>query len=228
MLGLKFNVEGLYFNTFRKPISTSLILTYSIPPYTTIRGLISNALGFMRDDYSLQEKIKIGIKLISFPEKNVELTKILKLKGDIKKFVRKFSSSPLFKEFLINPSYFIYLVGTNDIIINIYNALNNPFRPLYLGSSDELVDVLVENPCDVLKTKSKSLKGVLGAEHLNLIENHNLECFIEKIPYKFIKISRNKFSLEYKDLLITKLDEVQLKNEIECYKFNNNEFIWMI
>ncbi|RLC75080.1 MAG: CRISPR-associated protein Cas5, partial [Chloroflexi bacterium] len=45
MLGLKFKIDCLYFNTFRKPISTSLILTYFIPPYTTIRGMISNALG---------------------------------------------------------------------------------------------------------------------------------------------------------------------------------------
>ena len=39
MLGFKFRLEGLYFATFRKPASTSLIMSYSIPPYTTYQRI---------------------------------------------------------------------------------------------------------------------------------------------------------------------------------------------
>ena len=56
---LKFGLEGLYFTSFRKPTSTSLIMSYTVPPYTTIRGLIANALGIERDNYLLQDEIKI-------------------------------------------------------------------------------------------------------------------------------------------------------------------------
>jgi CRISPR-associated protein Cas5h len=80
MFGLKFRIEALYFTNFRKSTSTSLINTYSIPPFTTLRGMISNALGLKRDDLRVQDWIKIGIK----PQNNInlstEMTKVLKLK----------------------------------------------------------------------------------------------------------------------------------------------------
>ena len=53
MLGFKFTIESLYFTSFRKSTSTSLLSSYKIPPFTTIRGLISNALGLKRDDSSI-------------------------------------------------------------------------------------------------------------------------------------------------------------------------------
>ena len=55
MLGFKFKIESLYFTSFRKSTSTSLLSSYKIPPFTTIRGLISNALGLKRDDMLVQD-----------------------------------------------------------------------------------------------------------------------------------------------------------------------------
>ena len=60
MLGFEFQLNTLYFTTFRKPTSTSLILSYTVPPYTTLRGLLSNALGKKRDDYSVQDWVKLA------------------------------------------------------------------------------------------------------------------------------------------------------------------------
>ncbi len=74
--GLKFRADSPYFTTFREPTSTSLILSYAIPPYTTIRGLISNALGLPRDDLRVQDWFRIGIKPLRF-EKSREMAKIL-------------------------------------------------------------------------------------------------------------------------------------------------------
>ncbi len=101
MLGLKFKIDGVYFTTFRKPLSTRLILSYSVPPYTTIRGLVSNALGLKRDDYSVQDWMEIGIKPLIYSNKSNELAKILKLKDTGHRYEKKFLSSPVFKEFLV-------------------------------------------------------------------------------------------------------------------------------
>jgi len=192
MFGLKFRVDCPYFVTFREPTSTSLILSYVIPPYTTIRGMISNALGLPRDDLRVQDWFKIGIKPLGF-EKCREMAKILKLKGTGKKYERTFPSSPMFREFLVEPSYEIFLVGDEERIKEVHSALLNPKRPLYLGGSDDLVDIEVFEPVEVEEVEAKEVWSV--------VEGVYEGCIVEKVPYKFVKVGRG-FSVEYKTVSI--------------------------
>ncbi|WP_051920823.1 CRISPR-associated protein Cas5 [Thermodesulfobacterium hydrogeniphilum] len=211
MLGVKFRIEGLYFTTFRKPTSTSLILSYVIPPYTTIRGLISNALGLARDDLRIQEWFKIGIKPLGF-EKCREMAKVLKLKGSGEKYQRIFPSSPMFKEFLVEPRYEIFLVGEEKKIKRVYSAFLNPKRPLYLGSSDDLVDIKVFEPVEVKKVETDEVWSVVPGIYEG--------CIIEKVPYKFVKSGR-LFSVEYKTVSVPVRNEIKGKfNVIKFYDEN--------
>lgn len=190
--GLKFRVECPYFASFREPTSTSIILSYIIPPYTTIRGLISNALGLPRDDLRVQEWFKIGIKLLNF-DKGREMAKILKLKGTGKKYERTFPSSPMFREFLVEPSYEIFLTGRKERIENVYEALKNPKRPLYLGSSDDLVDIEVFEPVEVEEVEVEEVWCVVEGIHEG--------CVVEKVPYRFVKVGRS-YGVEYKTVSV--------------------------
>ena len=219
--GFKFKIEGLYFNTFRKPLSNSLILTYHIPSFTVIRGLISNALGLERDDLTVQEwDIKIGIVPLNideiFKNKSRELTKILKLKGTGKKYSKNYDSSPMFKEFLINPSYEIYIIGEEkEKIETIRNALLNPQRPLYFGSSDELCDLEVSEIVEVETDHYKNFNCIVEG----LYEN----CIVERIPYKLIKKDKagKKWDSIFKTISIP-LKNIELKdNGLKCFKFDN-------
>lgn len=215
--GFKFKIEGLYFNTFRKPLSNSLILTFTIPSFTVIRGLISNALGLERDDLTVQEwNVKIGILPLYFKNKSRELAKILKLKGTGKNYLKDYNSSPMFKEFLINPSYEIYIIGEDMEKINIINkALLNPRRPLYLGSSDELCDLEVSEIVNVETDYHKNFNCVIEG----LYEN----CIVERIPYKLIKKDKagKKWDSLFKTVSVP-LEDIKLKdNELECFKFDN-------
>ncbi len=146
MWGLEFKLDALYFASFRRSVSTSLILSYITPPYTTLRGLIANALGMKRDDYSIQDWAKIGISSPENLNKSREIAKILKLKGTGGTYNKVFPSSPIFREFLIAPTYRIYLAGEKDKIDCISSALQQPKRPLYLGTSDDLIDIEVSRP----------------------------------------------------------------------------------
>lgn len=210
MLGFKFKLEGLYFTTFRKPTSTSLIMSYSIPPYTTIRGILANALGLERDNLSIQDWIKIGIKPLEFSNRSKEMAKMLKLKGTGETYQRVFPSSPMFKEFLVLPSYDIYVAGESDKINAVYDALLQPARPLYLGASDDLVDIEPSKPGVIKKITAKEISGVIEGVHEN--------CFVERIPYKFIKKGKD-FSLSYKTVSIPQNGIVQLKEPIEACDF---------
>lgn len=243
MFGLRFRLEGLYFATFRKPISTSLILTYLIPPYTTLRGLIANSLGLRRDDYSIQDWVKIGIKPLNFLDSSKELSKILKLISreqkfrcntcqntwtttskaskcpkcnsidfiDIPNYKHLFSSAPVFKEFLIQPSYEIFLAGEKEKINIIHNGLLQPARPLYIGSSDDLVDIVPSSPLEIQEITSNEVTGVIEGVHEN--------CIIENIPFKFIK-NGNEFSLQYKTISIPQKGSLILKDKIKCWQFD--------
>jgi CRISPR-associated protein Cas5h len=217
MWGLEFKLDTLYFASFRRPASTSLVLTYITPPYTTLRGLISNALGMKRDDYSIQDWIKIGISSPANLNKSREMAKILKLKGTGDTYTRTFPSSPIFREFLIAPRYRIWVAGEKEQIYRIYDALVQPERPLYLGTSDDLVDVEASKPEEIDETKAKQVIGIVGGIHEN--------CRVENIPYKFIKVDKD-FSIEYKTVSIPSTATMSLREEIACWKFHSGN-VWL-
>jgi len=83
---LKFKLETPYLVNFRKPYSTITILSYSFPPYTTVRGLLANALGLgdlwtARDDYNIGlEDLKISLKPLNVPERFQDMVLMKKLK----------------------------------------------------------------------------------------------------------------------------------------------------
>lgn len=219
MMGLSFVLEGVYFNCFRKHTTTSVILTYPIPPFTTIRGLIANVLGIPQFPDSkkqylfIQQAIKIGILPIKMWNKSTELTKLLKLKGDGKKFERVFPSSPMFKEFLINPEYKIFIISNNDALTkNIYKKLQNPERPLYLGQSDDMVDTQ-----NIKLVKNIETKKIKSKEIWSVIEGIHNACEIIKLPYKFSEDGKN-----LQQLLVSVPPNYPFISEqpIECYKFN--------
>ena len=211
MKGFSFELEAPYFSTFRVPTSTSLILTYSIPPFTTIRGLISNALGLPRDDLTIQDKVKLGIMPLKLGEKNVEMAKILKLKEQPGKRSANYPSSPLFRQFLFNPKFRVYVGGEDKDIIEIYNALIEPKRFLYLGQSDELVDIKISDYYCIKETVTTKLDsctaGILP------------DAQVEKLPYKF-NFDGKGYSLDYIILSIFKRYPVQLQSQVSCYDFH--------
>lgn len=210
--GLTFKLDGLYFNTFRKPTSTSTILTYSVPPFTTIRGLLSNAFGLQRDDFSLQDSFRIGIKFVTTRGTSRELAKILKLKGTGKHYQRSFPSAPIFKEFLVRPSYEIFIVGDQEIIAGLSGALSDPKRPLYLGGSDELVEVGYSEPLAIEESTASEIHSVVEGVHPNSI--------VEKLPYKFTKRGRD-YSLEYLTVSIPQNNVIDLPEPAKCFVFED-------
>jgi CRISPR-associated protein Cas5h len=218
MLGLSLRVECPYFATFRKPTTTSIILTYLIPPYTTIRGMLSNALGLPRDDYRVQEWFKIGIKPLRF-SKSKEMAKILKLKRTGKTYQKSFPSSPIFREFLVEPSYEIFLVGDDSKITEVYSALKNPRRPLYFGGSDDIVDLDVFEPMKVEEKEVSELRCV--------VEGIYKGCVIEKVPYKFVKMRKN-FNVVYKTVSIPVKDPIKVKRSFKAIHFGDWGDIWVI
>ncbi len=219
MLGLKLMVDCPYFTTFRRPASTSLILTATIPPYTTLRGMISNALGLLRDDLRVQEWFKIGIKPVNHEfEKSRELAKILKLKGTGKEHQRYFPSSPMFREFLVNSAYEIFLVGEEERIREVHSALLNPKRLLYLGGSDDMVDVDVSEPVEVEELETEEVWSIVEGIHEG--------CVVERVPYRFVRVGKT-FNVEYKMVSVPMRYPVRVNEKIGVIKLEKGEHVWV-
>ena len=219
MHGLIFDSEGIYFSCFRQPITTSLILSFPFPPFTTIRGFLENALGYKRDSFALQnENLLIGIRPLSKIQKVTELAKVLKLISRESRpcFKRSFPSAPMFRNFLVNPEYRIYLAGEEGLIKRIAEKLENPSRPLYLGQSDDFVDVGNIKVLDVEKTKSKEIHSI--------VEGIYEDCEIIKVPYRFVNKGKD---VEMKIISVPKEFPLHLKKEVECFKFGG-EYVWCV
>lgn len=217
-LGISFVLDVPYFACFRKPVSTNLLQTYKIVPFTTVRGLIANALGYTRENLLLQDELKLGIQPIKIDRPTTEMCKILKLKGknefksvNDRTMLWDFPSSPMFKDFLIQPRYQIYATSEEkELVTEIADALQSPKRPLYLGQSDDMVVVDLIRIYELRTGKSDSF--------WTLIEGIHPECSLIKLPYKF-ESGRN---LVYSPLLsVAETYPLKIKEERECVFFGD-------
>jgi CRISPR-associated protein Cas5h len=120
---LRFRLEAPYLVNFRKPFSTISILSYPFPPYTTIRGLLANALGLQVDDYSLQEKFKISLKPLSVTERTHDIVLMKKLKSSLKGGSKKPNEQSVVKK-LWEHNWDLSIL--NDEELAIYEGLKHP------------------------------------------------------------------------------------------------------
>ncbi len=219
MKGLSFEIEGLYFVCFRKPTTTSTILTYPLPPFTTIRGFLANALGWDQDSYyrelrgdsrNLLYDLRIGIEVVSHGESNSELAKILKLIPRTTGYQRSFPSAPMHREFLVKPRYRIYLASENSVIEEIAAALTDPQRPLYLGQSDDMLDYTEPHVLDVEETESAELDSIAEGVHP--------DCDLLRLPRRFVP-EGDGWSLEYLLVSVPKNRKLKAKTPIPCLRF---------
>lgn len=209
-------MEGMYFCCFRQPTSTSVILSYSIPPFTTIRGLLECAMGLPRDSYYLQDKTEIGIEPLGHPEKITELSRILKMvtRQTERTYLEKFPSAPMFRTFLVNPQYRIYVAGEEELIKEIEKKLKNPERVCYLGQSDDMVDIFNVSLEEIHKEKSTVISSVIEG----VIEG----CEVIRLPYKFVNSGKD---VEMKVVSVPRKLPVNLEEGIECWRFDTGSVI---
>ncbi|MDW8009621.1 MAG: CRISPR-associated protein Cas5 [Chloroflexota bacterium] len=151
MRGIAVDLELPYFASFRRPTSTSVVLTYPVPPFTTLVGLLANALGVHWADYDeamqhFRATLLVNMRPLRLERPSRELAKLLKLVGEEREVRRpaSFPSSPVFRYFLVRPAFRVFVASEDGTMVDeIAAALADPARPLYLGRSDDPVVVQV-------------------------------------------------------------------------------------
>src|SRR6056297_2688216 len=77
---VKFDAKIPYWATFRVPTAINFILSYSVPPPTTIFGMIMNALGYPQDEDDLKNDLEIAIQVLEFGEKIWDTISYMKIR----------------------------------------------------------------------------------------------------------------------------------------------------
>ncbi len=207
--GFSFEIEGVGLTSFRKIGASAIHNTYSVPPPTTILGLLSNALGLERDDLSLQGKnIRVSVMPIRNKEKTQSLVKMFQVKN------RLLIPSIFIKEYLVEPRYKIFLFGDENIIKELHEALIDPKRPLYLGDSDNMAIIFNLSPIGDVDENAKS--KVINSWVRGIVCN---SCEICKLPTKFEK--KRVWSV-YTELYSIPINEkIEEDEDITCYKIGD-------
>lgn len=174
--GLTVDLESPYFACFRQVAATSVVLTYPVPPFTTLIGMLLNARGVHYADYEaerarLQEALRFNLRPLHPPGRpQRELAKLLKLTGEGRKEEGKrpvdFPSSPVRKSFLVRPAYRVYLASASrELVEDLWEALRHPARPLYLGGSDDMVVVTPRWIGELTWAEGQEVWGLLPGLH---------------------------------------------------------------
>lgn len=144
MKALVFDIKGDY-GHFRKFYTTSSPLTFSIPPRTTVCGIIGALIGLDKEEYLnyfKKEDAKIAIQILS-PISKTRLSLNLIDTKTAKMYSKIENRTQVTYELLKNPSYRIYFSHNDE---NIYNKVksyleeNKNYYTLSLGLSEFIAE----------------------------------------------------------------------------------------
>lgn len=153
MKALVFDIKGDY-GHFRKFYTTSSPLTFSIPPRTTVCGIIGALIGLDKEEYLSnfkKEDAKIAIQILS-PINKTRLSINLIDTKTAKMYSKIDNRTQVTYELLKNPSYRIYFSHSND---NIYNKVksyleeNKNYYTLSLGLSEFIAEYEYKGEIDL-------------------------------------------------------------------------------
>jgi CRISPR-associated protein Cas5h len=120
---------------------------------------------------------------------------------------------------LIKPEYVIYLQSDNNgeySNLNLYKCLQNPARPLYLGESDDILDIKVNYIDDF---KDSIIKSVTVDSIVPGIMPNSTQVYIPvslrfqaeaKVYKKIVSIPKGNFD-----------------KEIECFEYGKYKFVFI-
>jgi CRISPR-associated protein Cas5 subtype I-B len=152
---LRFQLRGV-FHSFREPNYTVYHRTLPFPPKNTLCGMFGAALGFSPEEVNAKmlegdpPAVEVAVIADHFGGEASDLWKIKKvaigekstedvvLIGD-----KYYYGAVIVRELLFSPQYTVYVRSADDEMLEqLYHALQNPVWALSLGRDDELVRVV--------------------------------------------------------------------------------------
>ena len=180
-LGLRIHVP--FWCSFRDPLSSNVHRTFPLPPLTTLYGLCAAALGLAQDDVSRRAQMRFAVAVTREGEMvetystwkkageapKGEAQKIafaaMKARGLLAPDEAQWISTPLIRQKLIQPIYTFGVWCSRAVSAELQAAFKSPAHPLYLGESDDGIDVEIlgeETPQLTQEPANGAVAGVQG------------------------------------------------------------------
>jgi CRISPR-associated Cas5-like protein len=148
---LTFRLICPFWVSFRNHSTVNVHVTFPFPPPSTIYGLLNAARGKPQDWHADRDEWRIGL-VVEYRGRLVEtFSKVMKIYEDKRSAKDRaaqsqsakgvFDRTTLIRQKLLAPRYCVYMRASPDLLQEAARALLNPHWPLYLGESDDLVDV---------------------------------------------------------------------------------------
>lgn len=237
MRGVVFDIEGKFAH-FRKVYTNSSSLSYTVPPRTTIQGIIAAVLGYERDSYYsyMDSTLHISVK------KNNPTYKMTQTLN----YIKAESTSDLYKpknhtqipleviSSRLNVSYRIYVGGDSftdmDVLIKRLKEGRYVFPPT-LGTAFFLADIKFISEVQFKKCDNSAftpISSVVMADSVQEIKLDEMALLREKMPRAFGENRTLKAMESYYIEDNCRKITVKLKNEFPCWKLcygGSEEFI---
>jgi CRISPR-associated protein Cas5h len=84
----------------------------------------------------------------------------------------------------------IFVLGENNDIHELRKAIEDPIRPLYMGSSDDFVIINNINISNANETRSNKIDSIIRLNEV--VEPIDKRRIVGRVPYKFTAINMKK------------------------------------
>ena len=182
---LTFGVLCPFWTSFRKPQTVNVHVTYPFPPPSTLYGMLNAARGKPQDWCADRENWQLSLVVESNGEFLETFSKIFKSAREPGSI---FERTILMRQKLVKTQYTIYLKSNNDLLVEAQKALNAPHWPLYLGESDDVVDILTPRIVECQPTEAQQVHSIIPG----FVEG----CQLVNMPTRYTEASREQWQME--------------------------------
>ena len=238
MNGICFEIHA-HVMSFRKPRYENYQLSYAIPPKTMVAGMIAHAYNQgERFFYELLKDFQYSVITINLKGKFKDLWRAIQGKGEKGAERAVFQREKLFK-----PRYRIY-VASNKFLESILNALKEPKNPVYLGLSEDLIEIRNVQLIKLQPKLTDIVDTLVPIDWMNKIQEfewrEELKEFKSLLP-PHIESMITDFKVEFKgyrrtkreplktiELLIISGGRFKMKEKVQAYHGLENDHIIFI
>ena len=170
-----------FWTSFRNPSTVNVHVTFPFPPPTTLYGMLNAARGMRSDWHEDREAWKFTLVIESQGKLVETFSKIMQTPHSSRKGDSPYDTNRkiVIRQKIVGARYLVYIKSSDPLLEEARAALMDPYWSLYLGESDDVVDVVSPEIVEVDKVFVEHIHSILPG----LAEG----CRLVKVPHRFVK-----------------------------------------
>ena len=178
---LTFELICPFWTSFRNPSTVNVHVTYPFPPPTTLYGMLNAARGLQADWHDDRDAWQFALVIESSGKLVETFSKIMQTPHSSRKGDSPYDTNRkiVIRQKIVGARYLVYIKSSESLLEEARSALINPYWALYLGESDDVVDIVSPEIVEVDKVSVKNIHSILPRLAAG--------CRLVKVPSQFIK-----------------------------------------